>query len=63
MPTCSSCGMEIPEGQGSSCSMCYGDPDYGSDGYYRHWLDQQGQEAFEQQEMEREQERNANDNT
>ena len=37
MPYCSSCGNEIPEGQGSSCSMCYGDMAYGSDGYYEDW--------------------------
>lgn len=39
MPECSSCGRPIPEGQGYSCSMCCGDPDYGSDGYYRDWLE------------------------
>lgn len=38
---CTSCGSPIPDGQGKSCSMCYGDPDYGSDGYYRQWLDNQ----------------------
>lgn len=32
---CSSCGSPIPDGQGQSCSMCYGDMDYGKDGYYR----------------------------
>lgn len=37
MPYCSSCGSEIPEGQGSSCSMCYGDIAYGRDGYYEQW--------------------------
>ena len=37
MPYCSSCGNEIPEGQGSSCSMCYGDMSYGRDGYYEQW--------------------------
>ena len=38
MPYCTSCGSEIPEGQGSSCSMCYGDVAHGSDGYYEQWL-------------------------
>lgn len=41
MPYCSSCGSEIPEGQGSSCSMCYGDIAYGRDGYYEAWARQQ----------------------
>ena len=41
MPSCSSCGLPIPEGQGSSCSMCYGDIDHGRDGYYREWAEEQ----------------------
>lgn len=41
MPSCSSCGSEIPEGQGSSCSMCYGDIGHGNDGYYEEWARQQ----------------------
>ena len=36
---CTSCGSPIPDGQGSSCSMCYGDIDYGRDGYYRQHLE------------------------
>lgn len=35
MTTCVSCGRDIPDGQGRSCSMCYGDIDYGRDGYAR----------------------------
>lgn len=35
MPYCTSCGSSIPDGQGESCSMCYGDMEYGRDGYYR----------------------------
>lgn len=49
MANCSSCGSEIPDDQGSSCSMCYGDPDYGSDGYYRAYLEEQERQAQEQQ--------------
>ncbi len=41
MPNCSSCGSPIPDGQGSSCSMCYGDIAYGSDGYYEEWAREQ----------------------
>jgi len=37
MSSCTSCGSPIPDGQGSSCSMCYGDMSYGSDGYYEAW--------------------------
>ena len=40
MPNCTSCGSPIPEGQGKSCSMCYGDPSYGRDGYYQRYLDE-----------------------
>ena len=35
---CSSCGSSIPDGQGSSCSMCYGDMSYGRDGYYERYM-------------------------
>ena len=44
MPYCISCGSYIPEGQGKSCSMCYGDIAYGKDGYYEQWARQQEQE-------------------
>jgi len=51
MPSCSSCGSEIPDGQGSSCSMCYGDVGHGSDGYYQAYM-----EEWERQEHEKERE-------
>jgi hypothetical protein len=41
MPYCTSCGSYIPEGQGNSCSMCYGDIFHGCDGYYEEWARQQ----------------------
>ena len=41
MKHCSSCGSPIPDGQGKSCSMCYGDIDHGRDGYYRQWAEEQ----------------------
>ena len=50
MGGCSSCGSEIPEGQGSSCSMCYGDIAYGSDGYYEEWAREQMRQEDEKQE-------------
>jgi len=31
MNTCTMCGVTIPEGQ-KVCSICYGDPFYGTDG-------------------------------
>ncbi len=58
MGSCSSCGSPIPDGQGSSCSMCYGDIGHGSDGYYQQWAEEQmriyeeEQEAIQQQQDE-----------
>lgn len=34
MNYCTSCGASVPNDQ-TLCSMCYGDPAYGSDYYYR----------------------------
>lgn len=51
MPYCTSCGLEIPEGQGSLCSMCYGDISHGHDGYYEDWA----KEQLESEQLEREQ--------
>lgn len=56
MPNCSSCGLSIPEGQGSSCSMCYGDIDHGTDGYYRREMEREEQRQQERQQQERQQE-------
>ena len=41
LTNCIMCGSPIPVGQGGVCSMCYGDPYYGNDGYYLNWLNQQ----------------------
>lgn len=55
MTTCVSCGLLIPDGQGRSCSMCYGDIDYGRDGYYRQQMEEAARRAAEErQEEERE---------
>lgn len=51
MAYCTSCGSFIPDGQGSSCSMCYGDVRHGKDGYYQDWLEEQWQEE-EQRNLE-----------
>ena len=51
---CAMCGLPVPEGQ-RVCSMCYGDIDYGRDGYYREFMERAAdQAAVEQQECERE---------
>ena len=47
MANCSQCGIWIPDGQ-TSCSMCYGDPGHGSDGYYEQWLREQERRKDEQ---------------
>lgn len=44
---CVMCGSVIPERQ-RVCSMCYGDPEYGSDGYYHAYLEGQDRQAEEQ---------------
>lgn len=53
MPNCTSCGNEIPEGQGRSCSMCYGDIGHGRDGYYQEWADREIARAQEKEMEER----------
>ena len=54
---CSSCGRPIPDGQGSSCSMCYGDIDHGRDKYCRKWAEKEDDRQYElQQEQEKEEE-------
>jgi len=39
MNYCRSCGVSIPENQ-ILCSLCYGDPYYGQDGYYLDYLNE-----------------------
>ena len=60
MNYCTQCASPIPEGQ-TTCSMCYGDIDHGSDGYYRQWaeneqhrMDDERQIAEREAEHERE---------
>ncbi|MDD5358296.1 MAG: hypothetical protein PHX80_04065 [Candidatus Nanoarchaeia archaeon] len=52
MAYCTSCGSWIPDDQGESCSMCYGDISHGHDGYYENWARQQDN----RQEQERSEE-------
>jgi RNA polymerase subunit RPABC4/transcription elongation factor Spt4 len=44
---CVNCGSEIPDDQ-NTCSMCYGDPYHGSDGYYLEWLEERDRAEREQ---------------
>lgn len=38
MSYCRDCGSPVPSGQ-KICSICYGDINYGSDGYYRDYIE------------------------
>lgn len=49
MNSCSQCGSPIPVGQ-SVCSMCYGDIEFGKDGYYRQWAEEQERRNTEAQQ-------------
>jgi hypothetical protein len=49
MEYCSSCGSPVPEGQRGICSMCYGDPYYGRDGYALKMLEEQMRQDYERQ--------------
>lgn len=51
MKYCTNCGSPIPDGQ-KVCSMCYGDMDYGKDGYYRQWAEEQERLAEEKRQEE-----------
>lgn len=46
---CVQCGSVIPDNQ-RTCSMCYGDIEHGTDGYYREWAEEQNRQEEEQQE-------------
>ena len=35
--------------------MCYGDPDYGRDGYYQAYIEEQERQEQEQQQQEQQQ--------
>lgn len=51
MRSCVCCGQPLPSNQGSrTCSMCFGDPDHGKDGYYQAWLEEQERQTQRRQE-------------
>ena len=51
MGNCTMCGLTVPDGQ-TVCSMCYGDLDYGSDGYYREYMEESQRQQEEEQSYE-----------
>jgi len=55
MASCTQCSSSIPDGQ-RTCSMCYGDPDHGQDGYYRRWMEEEQQREDQRAEEEARQE-------
>lgn len=52
---CRTCGIEIPNGQ-SVCSVCYGDPYYGKDGYLLQMMNDEWEQELERQRQEEQQE-------
>lgn len=53
--SCVCCGSFLPDSHNhKTCSMCYGDIDYGTDGYYREYMERCQQEQAEQQQQEEE---------
>ena len=61
MAYCTSCGLPIPDGQGKSCSMCYGDIDHGRDGYYRQMMEEQMEQEYERQREQQQHEEITNE--
>lgn len=50
---CVCCGSPVPKEQ-RTCSMCYGDIDHRTDGYYRQWAEEElRRQGDEQRENER----------
>lgn len=62
MASCVQCSVSIPDTQ-TVCSMCYGDPHYGSDGYYLEWLrrDEMEQDRRRQEIYREEQKRDTDE--
>ena len=55
MTSCVQCGSTIPDNQ-RTCSMCYGDIEHGTDGYYRQYMEEWEREEYDKQQQERQQE-------
>lgn len=55
MSHCVDCGLPVPDGQ-HTCSMCYGDPYHGRDGYYMEWLERRRMGAEDQPDPDMEDE-------
>lgn len=51
--TCKSCGIEVPSGQ-RFCSVCYGDPNYGRDGYFRRQMEEDALQQEQESESVKE---------
>ena len=50
MKYCSGCAAPIPDNQNSKfCSMCYGDPWHGKDGYYLRETQERARQESEQE--------------
>ena len=58
---CTMCGSSIPDGQ-TVCSMCYGDIDYGTDGYYKEYMERCAEHDAEEQYQAEQEEENENSN-
>ena len=56
--SCRVCGVVVPRGQHGICSVCYGDPEWGSDGYLAASMRASEEKAAE---LERERERELED--
>jgi len=63
MKYCIDCGSSLPDSHNfRTCSMCYGDINHGTDGYYRQWAEEQNrqdeiraeEERMQSEQMERE---------
>jgi len=51
MKQCVDCGSSLPDSHNfRTCSMCYGDINHGTDGYYLQWAEEQSRR--EQAELE-----------
>jgi hypothetical protein len=46
---CVCCGSPVP-GDQNTCSMCYGDIDHGTDGYYRRWVEEETDRQHQREE-------------